>query len=354
MSRILKKRGKKTGMPPGSLVHVSEIVPQKTRISIIDYDSEHYIEKEDASLEECLIYMNKPSVTWINIQGISDVHLMDTIGSHFGLHALLLEDIMNAGQRCKLDDYTHYLFIVMRLLNYRPNDNNIFDEQVSLILGKNYVISFLETSPTIFETIKNRIRTGNSRIRLMGADNLCYALMDCIVDYYFVILEIVDKQMEDLEEALIYTPGPETMQRIQHLKREIILLRKSVWPMREVINRFRRVESPLVSSAVQLYMHDVYDHTIQAIDTIESFRDIASGMLDVYLSSMSQRMNEVMKVLTVVATIFVPLTFIASIYGMNFDSMPELHWRWGYPLTLFVMATIAVAMLIHFRRKRWI
>lgn len=354
MSIMNKKQSKTLGLPPGSLVHVGKSASPKIRISVMDYDQGHLIEKEDVSLEECLQLMKTPTVTWINIQGIHDPHVITNVGQHFGLHALLLEDIMNAGQRSKLDDYKDHLFIVLRMLSYNGTAEKVEDEQVSLILGKQYVISFLEGDHDIFDSVRGRIRKGNKRIRTMGSDYLCYALIDCIVDHYFVILEAVDQKLENVETTLADQPGPETMRLIQHLKREIIILRKSVWPLREVINHFRKSESPLIKSSTQLYLHDVYDHTIQAMDTIESFRDIASGMLDVYLSNMSYHMNDVMKVLTIMATIFVPLTFIASLYGMNFEHMPELRSEWGYPIALSIMLITGLGMLYFFRRKRWI
>lgn len=353
MSVMTKKQSKTLGLPPGSLVHVGKPAP-KIRISVMDYDQAHLIEKDDVSLEECLQLMKTPTVTWINIQGIHDPHVVTTVGQHFNLHSLLLEDIMNAGQRSKLDDYKDHLFIVLRMLSYNGVAEKVDDEQVSLILGKQYVISFLEGDHDIFDSVRGRIRKGNKRIRTMGADYLCYALIDCIVDHYFVILEAVDQKLENIESTLADQPGPETMRLIQHLKREIIVLRKSVWPLREVINNFRKTESPLIKNSTQLYLHDVYDHTIQAMDTIESFRDIASGLLDVYLSNMSYHMNDIMKVLTIMATIFVPLTFIASLYGMNFEHMPELHSEWGYPIALSIMLLTGLGMLYFFRRKRWL
>lgn len=354
MSDILKKQSKKAGMPPGSLVHISQIVQDKIKISVMDFNAEHLIERNELTIEEALKFVNNPStITWLNIRGINDVHVLESLGKHFQFHSLILEDVMNASQRSKLDDYKSYIFIVVRMLHY-SDKKGVQDEQVSIVLGKNYVISFLEDSVDVFGPVRSRIRNDNKRIRSLGADYLCYALIDTIVDQYFVILEAVDKEMEVLEESLIQKPESHTMRKIQHLKREIILLRKSVWPMREVINHFRRIDSPLVSENTQVYMNDVYDHTIQAIDTIESFRDVASGMLEVYLSGISQHMNEIMKVLTIVATIFVPLTFIASIYGMNFDYMPELHWKWGYPVTLFTMLCVAGLMLYNFYRRKWI
>lgn len=354
MSKILKKRIKKIGLPPGSLVHTGDKGIGSIKISLFDYDANNLIEKKDASLKECLIHLGTPSNTWINIHGIDDSVAIETIGRHFGLHPLLLEDIMSSGQQSKIDNYKDTIYIVVRRLIYNEQKQETEDEQVSLILGKNFVISFLESHNNVFTPIRERLHNSKSRLRQRGSDYLCYSLIDCLVDNYFLILEKVDDKLEALEEELFQKPTPKTLQRMHHTKREIVLLRRAIWPMREVISSFRRMESPLLQDSTKLYIQDVYDHTIQAIDTIESFRDITSGMLDIYLSNLSQRMNEIMKVLTIVATIFVPLTFIASLYGMNFKYIPELGWEWGYPSVLGVMFIISISMLYYFRRKGWI
>jgi magnesium transporter len=351
---MLKKRAKKAGLPPGSLVHIGDKGTGSIHISILDYDADRLVEKEEASFGECVSYLNKPSITWINICGIDDSKTIESIGKHFGLHPLLLEDVMNTGQRSKIDNYKEMLYIVMRMLSYNTEKQEIEDEQVSIVLGKNFVISFVETDRNIFAPIRERMRNPKSRIRQRGADYLCYALIDWIVDNYFSILEQVEEKQERLEEELFRVPTPKTLIRIQRIKREISLLRKAVWPMREVISNLNRLDSPLIQDSTKIYIQDVYDHTIQVIDTIESFREVSSGMLDIYLSNISQRMNEIMKVLTVVATIFVPLTFITSLYGMNFDNMPELHWKWGYYTVISLMLGISALMLYYFRRKQWI
>lgn len=354
MSKILKNRFKKVGLAPGTLVHIGNYIQTKINISIIDYDALHFVEKSNVSLDECLEYLNTPLKTWIHVRGIHDISMVQKIGAYFGLHPLMLEDIVNSGQRCKLDDYKENLFIVMRMLRYDSGKSEILDEQISIVLGSSYVISFVETEEEIFEPILQRLRKDNSRTRQLGSDYLCYSLMDCIVDNYFVILEKVDSNLEKLETELIEDPHPKTLLKIQRTKRDIILLRKSIWPTREVMSQLRRLENPLIDESTRIYMQDVYDHTIQAIDTIESFRDISSGMLDVYLSNMSQKMNEVIKVLTVVATVFAPLTFITGLYGMNFQHMPELQSKYGYPIVLIAMIIISIIMLIFFRRKKWI
>lgn len=354
MSKILKKRIKKVGLPPGTLIHTGEKGIGPIKISLIDYDANRLLEKKEATLNECLIYLGAPSVTWINVCGIDDSVAIETLGRHFGLHPLLLEDIMSSGQQSKLDNYKDNIYIVVRQLAYNEKKEEAEDEQVSLILGKNYIISFLESPQNIFSPIRERLQNPKSRLRQRGADYLCYTLIDCLVDNYFLILEKIDNKLEKLEIELFNGSTPNTLEKMHHTKREIILLRKAVWPMREVISNFRRMESPLIQDSTKLYIQDVYDHTIQAIDTIESFRDVTSGMLDIYLSNLSQRMNEIMKVLTIVATIFVPLTFIASLYGMNFKHIPELDWEWSYFTVLGIMFIISISMLYYFRRKKWI
>jgi magnesium transporter len=265
-----------------------------------------------------------------------------------------LEDILNTDQRPKMEDYGEYIYIVLRDLDYSDKSNEIEGEQISLIVGSNFVFSFQEREGDTFDPIRDRIRNNKGRIRKMGADYLAYALLDSIVDNYFIILERLGEKIEWLEEKLVTDPARETLQTIHHLKRELLFLRKGVWPLREVINSLARGESSLVTEPARVYLRDVYDHTIQTIDTIETYRDMVSGMLDIYLSSVSNRLNSVMKVLTIIATIFMPLTFLAGVYGMNFKFMPELEWRWGYPLVWLIMAGIGVSMLIYFRKKKWL
>ncbi len=353
MSKFIKKISRKRGLPPGSLVHVGEKKVKRISITIIDYDKTQFQDKEAKKVEECFPFKDKPTVTWINIDGIHDTKVIKKIGEHFNLHPLLLEDILNTGQRPKMEDFKNYIFIVLKMLYYEEKESEIKDEQVSLILGSNFVISFQEREGDIFNPIRERIRNGKGRIRNMDADYLTYALIDAIVDNYFIILEKIGEKIEGIEEELLINPKPEILQAIHSLKREMIFLRKSVWPLREIISGLERGESSLIEKSTLIYLRDVYDHTIQVIDTIEAFRDMLSGMLDTYLSSVSNRMNDVMKVLTVIATIFIPLTFIVGIYGMNFRYMPELEWPFGYPLILFVMVAVAITMFFYFRRKKW-
>lgn len=306
------------------------------------------------NIDECYPFKEKPTVTWINIDGIHDVDIIERIGKNYGIHPLLLEDIVNTEQRPKIEDFEDYLFLILKMLSLDEEDREIKIEQVSLVIGPNYVLSFQEREGDVFDPLRDRIRRAKGRIRKMGADYLAYALLDAIVDGYFLILERIGDKIEGLEEDLISHPDTKILQAIHYLKREMIFLRRSVWPLREVISGMSRKESTLIKESTEIFLRDVYDHTIQVIDTIETYRDMVSGMLDTYLSSISNRMNEVMKVLTIFAAIFIPLTFVAGIYGMNFAFMPELGLKWGYFAALAVMASMAITMLIYFRRKKWL
>jgi len=352
--KLIRKRGKKIGLPPGTPVYVGERKDEKVKISIIDYDETQYQEKEAKTIEECFPFKDSPTVTWINIDGIHEVSIIEKIGKYFDLHPLIMEDIVNTEQRPKMEDFGHYVYVVLRMLYFDDEAHEIKGEQVSLILGQNIVISFQEKEGDIFNPIRDRIRNNKGRIRKMGADYLAYCLLDTIVDNYFTILEKLGDRIEEMEERLVSDPRPETLQEIHKLKREMIFLRKSVWPLREVINGLERGETSLIHKASRIYLRDVYDHTIQVIDTVETFRDMLSGMHDTYLSSISNRMNEIMKVLTIIATIFIPLTFIAGIYGMNFKFMPELEWRWAYFIVWLVIVIVAAYMVIFFRKKKWL
>lgn len=350
----MHRRSEKRGLPPGTLVHVGEETTDRVRVTTIDYDAEQCEEKEIRSIEECFPCKDRSTVTWINLDGIHQVDLIRKIGRHFELHPLTSEDIVSTEQRPKVEDYGHYLFLVLKMLYYDNDDRTVKSEQISLVLTDTCVISFQERRGDVFDLIRERIRANKGRIRAMGADYLAYVLIDALVDNCFAIMETIGERVELIEDHLMTDPSPETLQSIHNLKREIILMRKAVWPLREVVSTLLRQESPLVKQATGVYFRDVYDHTIQVIDTIESFRDIVSSIVDIYLSSASNRMNEVMKVLTIIATIFIPLTFITGVYGMNFDHMPERQWRAAYPAVCIVMVLIAVGMLVYFRRKRWL
>ena len=343
----------KRGMPPGTLIHVGKKKMEKVRISAIDYDEKNLVEKDEISIEECKSFADSPSVTWINVDGLHDPEIIDKIGTTFDIHPLLLEDIMNTEQRPKIEDYDKYMYCVLKMV-YMDKRKHICVEQVSIILGDTYVISFQERTGDVFESIRQRLKNKKGRIRTLKADYLAYSLIDSIIDHYFVILESIGEVIEGLEEEVIERPTRKTLLNIHKLKRNMLYLRKSVWPLRELVSYLKRSESDLIEDNTGFYLSDVYDHTIQVIDTLESFRDMVSGMLDIYLSSISNKMNEVMKVLTIIATIFIPLTFIAGIYGMNFAYMPELQWKWGYFAVLGVMLIVFIGMIIYFKRKKWL
>jgi len=351
--KVVKKRSSKAGLPPGTLVHVGEKKAESVRITFIDYDEQSFEEKQVTKIEECLKLKNTPTVSWINIDGLHDIELLEKLGKGFEIHPLILEDILSTGQRPKFEDYEKYIFIVLKMISFSGENQSVEVEQVSLILGPNYVISFQERVGDVFDQVRDRIRNAKGRIRKMGPDYLAYSLIDAVVDNYFVILEKLGEKIESMEEEVVGDPTEKTVQQIHTLKREMISLRKSIWPLRELIAGLQKSESSLIKETTDIYLRDVYDHTIQIIDTIESFRDMVSGMLDIYLSSLSNKMNAVMKVLTIIATLFIPLTFVAGIYGMNFEYMPELKVRWGYGAVWLVMITIAVIMLFYFRRKKW-
>jgi magnesium transporter len=353
-ARFMKRRSHKAGMPPGSLIHIGEQRLNRTRLSIIDYGTDGAAEVKDATVEECAACKEKPGISWIDVEGIHDVDKLEKLGQAFGLHPLVMEDILNTDQRPKAEDYGDYIYIVLRMLCFDDKKNEVVADQVSIILGKNFVLSFQEGELDVFEPLRKGIREGKGRVRKMGADYLAYALVDAIVDNFFVIFEKFGDEIDLIEDELIANPSRDTLQRIYRLKRDMLFLRKSVWPLRELVAMLERGESDLVGDPVRMYLRDVHDHAVYLVDTIETFRDMLSGMLDIYLSSMSNRMNEVMKVLTIIATIFMPLTFIAGVYGMNFEFMPELRWRYGYPAVLALMAGAAGAMLVYFRRKQWI
>jgi len=280
--------------------------------------------------------------------------VIEKLGTAFDLHPLLLEDILSTAQRPKFEDYEKSIFLVLKMLRFGDDHQVVETEQVSLIVGPNFVLSFQERVGDVFDSVRDRLRSGKGRIRKLGADYLAYSLLDAIVDSYFLVLEKLGERIEDLEEELVSDPSQKTLRHIHTLKREMITLRRSIWPLRELVGGLQRSESPLVAESTRVYLRDVYDHTVQIIDTIESFRDMVSGMLDIYLSSVSNRMNAVMKVLTIIATLFIPLTFIAGVYGMNFEHMPELKWRYSYAVVWAVMIGVASIMLAYFRRKKWL
>ena len=354
MQRLIKKSSKTRGLPPGALVHIGEKKTEKIKISVIDYSDGYFEEREVKNVEECFPFKDKPTVSWINIDGLHEIEVFEKLGKCFEIHPMVLEDILNTDQRPKMEDLEKHIFLILKMLFIDEKTNEIHSEQVSLIFGDNFVISFQESIGDVFDAVRERIRKGKGRIQKMGPDYLVYCLIDAIIDNYFIILEKIGDKVESLEEDLVDNPKTEIIQMIYTLKREMIYLRKSVWPLRELINGLLREESKLVKKETHIYLRDLYDHTIQTIDTIETFRDMISGMLDIYMSSISNKMNEVMKVLTIFAAIFIPLTFIAGVYGMNFKYMPELSIPWAYPAVWVIIIIVAVTLLGFFRFKKWI
>ena len=351
------KRYQRPGTSPGILRPPDVSRVAQVSIRVMDYNSESLEEHEVAALEECFDFRDRPTVTWIDVCGLQNMDLLQKLGSHFGLHPLALEDVVNTGQRPKLEEYDEHCFIVMKELRLA---GGVEADQISLFLGKGWVITLQESPADPFEPVRERIRRGKGRIRKMGADYLAYALIDALVDGVFPMLEQLGERLEDLERDLVGNPGRKTLQGIHSLRRELLYLRRAAWPQREVIHALQREESPLVQPDTRIYLRDCYDHTIQILDLVETYRDLAAGMLEVYLSSISNRLNEIMKVLTVMATIFIPLTFLTGLYGMNFSTaaspwnMPELNWYWGYPALLLLMLGVAGLMLAYFRKKRWL
>ncbi|MBN1493207.1 MAG: magnesium/cobalt transporter CorA [Candidatus Omnitrophica bacterium] len=359
MIRPFRMRKKDIGAFPGELIYEGDSSAKKTKITVFDYDQNTFSEQE-VTPEECFQFKNKPTITWLNIDGIHDIPLMEKIGRHFEIHSLTLEDILNTQQRAKIEVYENYVFIVVKMLKYDHDTAKVDIEQVSLILTENCVISFQEKEGDVFTPIRDRIRQGKGRVRRMKADYLAYSLLDAIVDNYFLILEAISEALGKREEELTDNPSYEILHAIHKLRSEIIYLRKAVWPLRDVTANLDRGEIELIGDDTRVFLRDLYDHTIQVIDSVETFRDMSSGLLDLYLSSISNRMNEIMKVLTLTASIFIPISFIAGLYGMNFNpaaskwSMPELNTPYGYVMVLGVMLSIVIGMLIFFKRKKWL
>lgn len=347
----LYKKAKKVSLPPGTLTFLEP--GQKSKIHLIDYNEEKLKEKEIAAIDEILDNRDPKTVLWINIYGI-DPDVIKKIDEQFGVHPLVLEDIISMAQRPKVEDYGEYLFFALKMIYFDEKINDVYCEQISLVLGDNFVLSFQEKVGDVFDPIRQRIREAKGRIRKMGSDYLAYLLLDAIVDHYFVVLERIGEKIDNLESELLKELNAEMSLQIYKLKTEIIFLRKQIWPLREVLASFQRTESKLINKTTGIYLQDVYDHTIQVNDTLEAFRDAVSGLHDIYLSSVSNRMNEIMKVLTIFAAIFIPLTFMAGVYGMNFEFMPELKWKYGYFVLLVLMASVGFGLLAYFKKKKWI
>jgi len=353
MFRLFKRSSSKAGLSPGSLTYVGDKHEEKLEVELIRYSTEEYTEESIENIDDVFPIENTPSIKWINVVGLHDPSTIEAIGKNLDIHSLVLEDILNPLQRPKVEDLDGCLFLIIKSIHSEESTGEYNIDQVSLLIGVNFVISFQEKNRGLFDDLKRRIKNGKERIRNRGADYLAYSIMDIIVDNYFTELEKLGNQIEEVEDTIIKSPGTESLDSIYKFKRELILIRKSIFPVRNVIHRIDRVGGDLFQESTDIYLSDLSDHILQIIDIIDTFRDIVASMMDIYLSSVSNRMNEVMKTLTIFASIFIPLTFIAGIYGMNFDYMPELKWHWGYFGFWGVVLTLLVSMLIYFKKKKW-
>ncbi|MBF2065874.1 MAG: magnesium/cobalt transporter CorA [Calothrix sp. C42_A2020_038] len=347
------------GEIPGKIYIQEDAV--KTQISLIDYNQVSLIIKKDLTPQECGEFLDTESVSWVDVQGLGSLEVMEELGRVFELNSLVLEDVVNMAERPKFEDYEDQLVIIARMVMPKTKGSGFHSEQISLILGKYYLLTIQE-EPTrdCFEPVRNRIKCNRGVIRKHGADYLAYAILDAIIDGFFPILETYGEFIENLEQEAIVNPNPNTLQKIYKIRRQLLKLRRAIWPQRDMINSLIRDSGDLISDEVRLYLRDCYDHSVQVIDMVETYRELATGLMDVYLSAVNNKMNEIMKFLTVISSIFIPLTFIAGIYGMNFNfekspwNMPELSWYWGYPFCLGSMAAIALSLLYTFWRRGWL
>jgi magnesium transporter len=349
-----KQQSKKSGQQPAPLGLADPIRKEQTDISTIDYGADGIEEYHASDTSGLSLRERKHANLWIHVEGLNQIEPINSIGDTYRIHPLVLEDILNTAHRPKIENFDDYLLVIMKIIDYDEKTDELSTHQISIVLGPKYLLSFKEGVEDPFNHLRQRMKAVNSRTRLSGTDYLAYCMIDIVVDNYFVILDKLGERIDLLEEEVVKNPQPKTLRVIHKIKRDLISLRRSVWPLREIVNRLINDDSPLINDSTRPYLRDVFDHTIHAVDTLETFRDIVSGMLDIYLSSMSNKLNEIMKVLTIIATIFIPLTFLAGWYGMNFKNMPELDSPWGYPLVTVAAVIIAVFMLGFFRRKKWI
>lgn len=350
----VRKRAKKAGQPPGTPIYTGDKHSKPSNITIVIYNAQTASEHSGNKLEECLQNDNN-GITWVNVEGLRDTALIQQIADRFHLHPLTIEDILNVEQRPKVEEFDGYLFITLKVLHWRKKSTDFSTSQLSLIIGKDFILTFQESDTTRFDDLRKRLEsTTNQRLRQHGSDYLAYRMIDAVIDEYFVVLEAIGDQIEKIEQRVIASPKPQNARTIYHLKQQLLLLRKSIWPMREALSHLLYVEENLISKFTRVYLRDVYDHTMQAIDTLETFRDMLSSMLDMYLSALTIRMNEIMKTLTIITTIFIPITAIASIYGMNIKNIPLLDSPWAFDIVFSMMAIIALFMLLYFRRKKWL
>lgn len=346
------KKIQKTGLSPGSLVFTGKRKVEQTSFTLLLYNP---TKADEIKIDNTHQFQPDPSdIAWYDIRGVHDITVIEQIGKAFNIHPLVLEDVVDTSQRPKFEEYDNGLFLIVEALSFNAETQSIQTEQVSIFFRKGLLISFQEDNTNLFESARTRIKGGKGKIRSRGSDYLAYALVDNIVDYYFVILDKIEEEIDRMEEEILYNPGNQIKSAIHRLKRELISLRKNVSPLREAISRFSKSDHSLIDPSSTIFLRDLYDHTIQVMDMVETYRDTLSGLQDLYLSELSYKMNSVIQVLTIVSTIFIPLSFLAGIYGMNFDNMPELHWEYSYFVFWATIVIIVVSSLYYFRRKRWL
>ncbi|WP_136481406.1 magnesium/cobalt transporter CorA [Cognatitamlana onchidii] len=345
---------KKLGQAPGTVVYTGDRLKDELDLVVFEYNKDTCIEKNLKSVEESFNLKHTDTITWLNLNGLNHVKDIEKLGYHFGFHPLVLEDIVNIAQRPKVDEYDDYIFVVLKMLNYTQTQQ-LESEQISFIIGKNYVISFQEAENDVFDTVRNRLRHAVGRIRQMHADYLLYALIDTVIDHYFGIIETLGDKIEDLESAIFSGEIDKSAGRtIQDLKREVLRVRRTILPIREVINKVEKSHHALIQKQTTTYFKDINDHISQVSENIEIYREMIWSLMEMYMTTINNKMNEIMKVLTIMASIFIPLTFITGVYGMNFHNIPELHYKNGYYVVWVTMAIIVIAMLWYFRRKKWL
>ena len=360
MKSFLKDSEKKIGQFPGSLIYMGEERSGKAKITVASFNAGSFREKVIEDPEDIKSFRKDNENLWVNIDGIQNTELIGKIGNVFNIHPLTQEDILNTMHRPKAEDHSEYIFLVVKMLSYNEDENLIKLEHVSLIIGKDFVLSFQEDTIDEFNNTRESIRQNKGKIRELGVDYLAYRLLDFIIDNYFGVVEAVGDRIEDIEDELLGKPTQNTLEKIYKLKNDMIHVRRAIWPLREALSSLEKIESGIIKKTTNPYIRDLYDHIVQLIDTTENYREMISGMMDIYLSSISNRLNEVMKLLTIISTIFIPLNFIAGVYGMNFNTsksplnMPELNWYFGYPAVLLVMFIVAFGLFMYFKRKKWI
>lgn len=344
---------KTIGLPPGTLIHSGEHKSTDVTLSLIDYDAQNHLVKKEIRLEDCLPLKETDSVSWINLSGLHDIDQLQKIGTGFNIHSLVLEDILNTGHLPKCEEFDTYVLLIFKLLHINKDTGALEQEQISLVVGPHWLLTFQEEPQDIFDRLRERIRRANGRIRQRGTDYLAYAILDSVVDSYFHILAHLGERLEVMEEEILLSSDTQPLQEIHRLRQDLTLLRRSVRPLQIAISEFQQIDLPLLSEETAPFLRDLFDHISHAVEAVEIMRDNSSNLLDLYLSLSSQKMNETMKVLTIMASIFIPLTFIAGVYGMNFENMPELKQAWGYPVIWLVMIGCAGGMIWYFRSKKW-